>query len=99
MAVTLSWKGDMVAGTTVVGNNEVVQIDTTAAQAVTLPSGSVPVGYKFWLVQDGANAITIAADTGETLVGDSVTAADNTVLMVIRSGATQWTGADLTALA
>lgn len=93
MAVTLSTPGTHVAGNTCVFKDFVTPIDTTAAQTVTLPDCTdLPIGYQFWLSQNGANAVTIAAPTGNTLVGDTATVADNDVIRVFKSGATEWTG-------
>ncbi len=98
MAFTLSTYGNYVAGTTGIGNGDHYTVSTASAETVTLPVDT-PLGYKFTLSQNGANAITIAAGSGETLVGDTTTAADNDVLYVFRSGETEWTGANLTILA
>lgn len=98
MAFTMSTWADYVDGTTGVDRNDVKIVDTSGgAEVVTLPS-DVKIGFKFYLVHNGinANTVTIAAAAGETLVGDTATAADNDVLLVIRSGATEWTGALIT---
>jgi hypothetical protein len=89
--ITLCHKGAMVADETAVGNGEYLVALATGTNTYTLPVGA-PLYYHFWIVANGASAQTIAAGTGETLVGDTATGADNDVIHVFRSGATEWTG-------
>lgn len=67
-----------------------------AADTLTLPLNA-EVGFSFPVVASAAAIVTIAAPAGETLVGNTDTAAAvGSGLHVIKSAATVWTGAFIT---
>ena len=91
MAVTLSTFGNYTVGTTPVENKGFVVIDSTTAQEVTLPVGQ-PIGYKFDVVRDGAQAVNFVAGSGETLAGADLLATDGAKIQFLKTTATEWQG-------
>ncbi len=61
-----------------------------AADTLTLPL-SVETGFQFNVVASAAAAVTVAAGSGETVAGDTVTAAAaGSWLHLTKTGATTW---------
>lgn len=82
------------------GTSKLVQNDQDvlhgAADTLTLPL-SVPVGYQFNVIASAAAVVTIAAPAGDTLTGNTDTAAAiGSGLHVVKNGATTWIGSFLT---
>ncbi len=96
MAVTLSTGGHFVSGTTSVNMGRVNVLTSGTATTYSLPkpaqASDIPVGYFFYLqFTDGAaQAATIAAQSGETVSGDTGSTLANEVFMVVRNTTTSW---------
>ena len=90
MAITLSTFGLYETGTTPVQERGVVVVSTSGgAEAVTLPA-SASVGYHFWLVRSGANAVTLVAPAGETVTGADALGTDGAKVHLVHTSATTW---------
>lgn len=90
MAVTLSTFGNYEVGTTPVENGGFVVIDTSGgAQATTLPA-SAPQGFHFWVVRSGANNVTLAAASGDTVTGATTLGTDGAKSHLMKRTATNW---------
>ena len=96
MAVTLKRPGDFLAGSTLANDGGTVPIDTTAgAETATLPT-TAPIGFKTTVIRkssSGTNQLTVAAPSGDTLEGDTVTTATNDMILAVKTAATVWTAA------
>jgi len=67
-----------------------------AADTLQLPL-NVETGFNFNVVASAAAIVTIAAQSGETLTGDSATAAAiGSGIHCVKTGATTWVGSFLT---
>lgn len=67
-----------------------------AADTLQLPL-QCEIGFSFPVFASAAAIVTLAAQSGETLVGETTTAAAvGSGILAVKTGATQWTGVYLT---
>lgn len=90
--VTLSTYANYVAGTTGVGRGDVLTRAGGDTDTVILPVDA-PVGFSFFVGQEGAGTVTIDVGAGGTVTGNTSLAADNTYVMVVKVSTTDWNAA------
>jgi hypothetical protein len=103
MAVTFSTDGKFVAGTTGVACGKLYVYTNGSATTYNMPktsttNGTVPADFYFYLqFTDGnSNAATLAAQSGETIAGDTTSTLANELFIITRKGSTSWYAKSLT---
>ncbi len=103
MAVTFSTEGKFVNGTTSVVNGGLKVYTSGTATTYNMPHtsalhGTVPGGFFFFLqfVDGDSQVATLAAQTGETITGDTTSSLANELFIVTRNTSTSWYAKSIT---